>query len=240
IYTLVNRIRKNNNLTITNFYDIPKELQITTRGKKFLFFDSGMEDPNRIIVFTTEENLEHFIFSKIVVCDGTFKSSPSNFEQLFTIQCIVRNNNLPLIYCFMKNRSEVCYNNFFTWLESECKGNCKPKSIILDFEVASFNSCKKFFKNSTLYGCLFHLGQIIWRRIQSMKFSKEFKDDYNVKFNVKLILALSFVPESEVLYLAARLKTYLIQEESWDVLKLFEWFQNSYLDFNESNKSINF
>ncbi|KAG0440845.1 hypothetical protein DMUE_1456, partial [Dictyocoela muelleri] len=87
-------------------YDIPIELHKTSKNKKFLNFDSGMEDINSIVVFTTEENLEHFQYSNIVICDGTFKSAPSNFEQLFTFKSNVRNTNLPLIYCFMK-KNEV-------------------------------------------------------------------------------------------------------------------------------------
>ncbi len=130
--------------------------------------------------------------------------------------------------------------SFFNWLGEVCKDDIKPKNVILDFELASFNCCKRFFKDSKLFGCLFHLGQIVWRRVQLMKFSKEFKNDFDVKFNVKLILALSFVPESEVLYLAACLKNYLINEELCDILRLFEWFQEEYLNFNDTNKSISF
>lgn len=54
--------------------------------KKKLFFDSEWDEFDRIVVFTTEKNLKHFNFSKIVICDGTFKSCPINFEQLFAIQ----------------------------------------------------------------------------------------------------------------------------------------------------------
>lgn len=150
---LLNRTRVSNNLTIVRVYDIPVELQKTFRNRKFLFYDSGMKDENRVVVFTTYQNLEHFKFSNVVVCDGTFKSAPSCFDQLFTVQCNVRNDNLPLIYCFMKSRSEACYDKFFEWLSLECKEDIMPKNVILDFEAASFNSCKKFFKDSTFWMC---------------------------------------------------------------------------------------
>ncbi|KAG0440742.1 hypothetical protein DMUE_1520 [Dictyocoela muelleri] len=142
----------------------------------------------------------------------------------------------------MKNRSEACYNQFFDYLEGECKGNCKPKSVLLDIKLSSFKCCKRFFVSSNFYGCLFHLGQIIRRRVQAMNFSKEFKENYDVKFNVKLILALSFVPEEDVLVLVLvnRLKLYLTEEKALNELKLFEWFKKEYLSFNTSNKSINF
>ncbi|CAF1065902.1 unnamed protein product [Brachionus calyciflorus] len=40
---------------------IPDNLQITFKNKKFYFFDSGQHDKNRIIIFTTEENLRLMI-----------------------------------------------------------------------------------------------------------------------------------------------------------------------------------
>ena len=40
-----------------------------------------MMDDNRIVIFMTKKNLEHFINYKIAVCDGTFKSSLSKFEK---------------------------------------------------------------------------------------------------------------------------------------------------------------
>ena len=85
--TYVNMLRRKNNYTFNINNDILIELKVTKKDKEFLFFDSGIEDANRIVVFTKEENLEHFINCKTVICDGTFKSSPSNFEQLFTLQC---------------------------------------------------------------------------------------------------------------------------------------------------------
>ena len=80
-------LRRKNNYTFNIYNDIPIELAVPKKDKEFLFFDSGMKDDDKIVVFTKEENLEHFINCKTVICDGTFKSSPSNFEQLFTLQC---------------------------------------------------------------------------------------------------------------------------------------------------------
>lgn len=234
------KTRKKANFTPSQNYDIPLELHNTNKDRKFLFYDSGMEDVNRIVVFTTEENIEHFCYSNVVICDGTFKSCPSNFEQLYTIQCKVRQYNLPLVYCFMKNRSEASYNLLFSWLMGVCKDNCQPKDIILDFEVASWKSCKNFLPGSSIYGCVFHFGQIIWRRVQMLGFSKEFKENYEIRFQVKMILALSFVPPNEVTIIAARLKAYLVTEKSVNVLRLFEWFQENYLHMESNNKSIFF
>ena len=88
------------------------------------------------------------------------------------LQCNVKSKNLPLLYCFMKTKNKYSYNKLFEWLSKVIKEEViKEKNIILDFERASMNALKKFFTSSKLFGCNFHLGQIVWRRVQNMKFA---------------------------------------------------------------------
>jgi len=72
--------------------------------------------------------------------------------------------------------------------------------------------------------------------VQTLKFSKKFIANYEIGFDVKMILALSFVREKEVLLMAAKLKSYLSSKNSKDVLRLFEWFYNEYLSNKDGNK----
>ena len=114
------------------------------------------------------------------------------------------------------------------------------KNGILNFEVASYKVIQKFFVGSNFHGCNFHLGQIVWRGVQHLKFSKKFLQNKKIRFNVKMILALSFVPKNKVLVVSTRLKKYFTNEKSWEVLRLLECFQTEYLKFDNSNKSIDF
>ena len=54
------------------------------------------------------------------------------------------------------------------------------------------------FPNVTILGCLFHLGQSLWRRIQNDGLSGAYRDDENVKMYSKMLIALSFVPPEDV------------------------------------------
>jgi hypothetical protein len=38
------------------------------------------------------------------VADGTFWSCPSEYQQLYTIQAIIRKKFFPLVFCFMKEK----------------------------------------------------------------------------------------------------------------------------------------
>ncbi|KAG0433516.1 hypothetical protein DMUE_5405 [Dictyocoela muelleri] len=106
----------------------------------------------------------------------------------------------------MKRKSEVCYDKIFANLRSIApKAFSDTKSIIIDFEKASYNSLKSFFVNSRLFGCSFNLGQIIWRKVQGLKFTTEVSIKFQTKLQVKMILALSFVPEKDVAFYASKL-----------------------------------
>lgn len=50
----------------------------------------------RIIIFTTEENLMHLAHNGEWIRDGTFAVAPKNFEQLFKMQS--RNNSKTFHY----------------------------------------------------------------------------------------------------------------------------------------------
>lgn len=55
-----------------NFTGIPTSLTVTSRGEKFLQFDSGPGD-QRILIFASEKQLDIFADSDHILIDGTFK-----------------------------------------------------------------------------------------------------------------------------------------------------------------------
>jgi hypothetical protein len=115
----LNNERKRCNFTFEKDYDIPTELQITNENNKFLQYDSETKDENRILIFKTDDNLKYLLYSRVLVCDGTVKSPPTSFEQLFTIQTKIRNIYLPLLYCFMKHRNHNSYIKMLDWIDSK-------------------------------------------------------------------------------------------------------------------------
>ncbi|KAE8743754.1 hypothetical protein FOCC_FOCC009629, partial [Frankliniella occidentalis] len=50
-----------------------------SRGTRFLLFDSGPGNPDRVVVFADEESLKVPFVSEIVFSDGTFKTVPNQF-----------------------------------------------------------------------------------------------------------------------------------------------------------------
>ena len=73
-----------------------------------------------------------------------------------------------------------------------------PVSIMADFEKASINACQTIFPGDRLAGCFFHLGQCLWHTVQDCSLAEVYRDGENVRINVKMLLALSFVPVADV------------------------------------------
>ena len=48
-------------------------------------------------------------------------------------------------------------------------------------------------------GCLFHFSQCLWRQIRSLRLRKKYLEDKPFHLNVKKLIALSFIPVSDVI-----------------------------------------
>ena len=62
--------------TLVDLGEIPTEFTKLHNGDQFITYDNGANNPKRIIVFSTEENLHLFAKSKIIYIDGTFSVAP--------------------------------------------------------------------------------------------------------------------------------------------------------------------
>ncbi|KAG0442239.1 hypothetical protein DMUE_0424 [Dictyocoela muelleri] len=123
------KIRRKNNI-IFERDDIPISAKFTFLNKKFLLHDSCIENSNRILIFTTDTHLLYLENSEVWYCDGTFKSCPRDFEQVYTIMGRIKGCNLPLVYIIMKNKSKNAYLDAFAYISTNIKN--KPKFITID------------------------------------------------------------------------------------------------------------
>ena len=97
-------------------FDIPPEYHQTTGGQQFLLFDSGHGE-DRIIIFATDENIQLLAESPSWFMDGTFKTAPELFFQLYTIHSCTANRVLPCIYALLPNKQQATYTIFFEILK---------------------------------------------------------------------------------------------------------------------------
>ncbi|KAL4136166.1 hypothetical protein QTP88_007730 [Uroleucon formosanum] len=137
--------------------------------------------------------------------DGTFKTVPNIFLQLYTIHASVgtkiNNKILPLVYDLMTSKSEQCYEQLFEGLISICDDygyELLPKCIINDFEKAAINAVSNIFPECEQTGCFFHLGQSIRRKIQSSGLVTHYGNDIEFALKLRCLWSLAFLPPEQI------------------------------------------
>lgn len=170
---------------------------ITEEGNKFLYYDSGEEVDKRILIFTTEENLELLKSSERWYGDGTFDTAPNLFCQLYTIHGIKDFESIPLLYGLLPSKEFDIYEIFFTQVR-ELVDDYAPPIFSLDYERAAINAINSVFDESEIRGCFFHFQQCYWRQIQSCGLHKQYTNDTEFAQGVKLLPAIAFVPKQDV------------------------------------------
>ena len=81
--------------------------------------------------------------------DGTWKSAPNLFTQLFTIHRLFDQGwNIPLAYGLLPGKTTTLYTNLLEELDSF--GPFSPQSVLCDFELAIHNAVGLWSKSGLL------------------------------------------------------------------------------------------
>lgn len=131
---------------------------------------------------------------------------------------------------------------------SERLPDLKPQYIISDFEIGAINAAKKYFPESKLHACFFHLGQSVWRRIQALGLQDRHTTDPDFAKNIRQLLALAFVPPNDVVKCFVTLCSSDFWMENNDpdsgkLQELLSYFENTYIGAQGRNgrrKSVQF
>jgi hypothetical protein len=155
ISLLVDRITRRIN-SVLGFFpiqtcDIPAQLHKDYQGNQFFRYDSGVEDPFRIVLVASEFKEKYIENSSIWLIDGTFNTAPLGVYQLLTIQGYILGKTYHLIYVLMSNKTEDAYVNVFTLIKNMFSPN--PLVIITDLEKGLINASKKVFESTNSRLC---------------------------------------------------------------------------------------
>jgi hypothetical protein len=150
---------------LDTYSDIPEHLKLTLCGKNFVLYDSGFDDTNRIIIFCSDFFLDKTKRCKIFGMDGTFKSVPREFEQLYSIHFYQLGKFFPAFFILMKNKLKASYIMVFNKIRETCM--LSPSIVVVDFEIGVVSALNQVFPECQVNGCVFHFSQSIWRKLQS-------------------------------------------------------------------------
>lgn len=135
---------------------IPKEFDklaiegkysMTSNNKIFLGYDNKSVD-RRVIIFFSNKAFRILKESKDWFCDGTFKSSPKQLMQIYTVHGLFKDNLFPCLFALTSKKDETTYKLIFKVLKNAAADQdilLNPSSVKTDYEKASINSIRYHF-----------------------------------------------------------------------------------------------
>lgn len=94
---------------------------------------------DRMIIFASDLNLQTLSTSEKIFMDGTFKSAPRIYDQLYTLHGLYKDHIVPLVYCLLTSKDRSTYFDMFTIIKREMADRnlvFSPRLIYSDFEAA--------------------------------------------------------------------------------------------------------
>jgi hypothetical protein len=123
------------------------------------------------LAFGTLENLRRLFAADTWYMDGTFKTCPVLFQQLFTIHYIVGNRSFPALYCLLTGKAESIYRRLFQEIRDLSVRYNIPiatQNAMSDFEQAIRNAIRFIWPTWTVQGCLFHFVKCLRDKVTSL------------------------------------------------------------------------
>ncbi|KAL4154075.1 hypothetical protein QTP88_001908 [Uroleucon formosanum] len=201
------------------------EWRCTNDGRDYLLGSDG--DDDKIVIFGTESFLRRLCTVEVIFMDGTFKSAPKLFLQIYTLNYCVQGIMVPMAYALLPNKTSATYNRIFNLIkEAAIRIDLifNPKCFQIDFEIGMIMAIKELFGHQTkIKGCLFHFGQSVWRKVQNVGLYEEYKNNAEVTLTVRRICALALVPIDT------------IDDIKYDykyLTKLVNYFVDTYLNYD--------
>ena len=180
--------------TSLNSLLIPDAFKQMTNGRRFLLHDCGA-GADRIIIYATEANLEEMVDSRHWFMDGIFKTMPLLFAQVYMIHILKQGHTIPLV--FASDKTAATYERLFHFLLAN-KPELDSAFVVINFKAAARQAVSRVFPNVLIQGCLFHLGQSVWQRIQNDGLQQRYSADADFALQLRLLLALAFVPVADM------------------------------------------
>lgn len=132
--------------------------------------------------------------------DGTFKSVPSIFYQLFSIHGVIGPAEnfvtVPLVFALMTGKSEYLYSKVFSALVAlgdRIGRPLTPRVIISDFESGIRKALFRNFPAARHTTCLFHLCHSLNKHLTDKGYMGRYKRDADFASKVRMIGALAFL-----------------------------------------------
>jgi hypothetical protein len=149
------------------------------------------------------------------------------------------NKFLPLIFILMKDKSNNSYVEVFKILKTTFE--IELRFVVTDFEIAISSSIITATPNSRVFGCDFHFGQCIWRKIQSFGMAEQYCNNDEVRYICRMFLNLSYFMKSRkdeaYKFIISTIKKY---NKISEFKEFKEYFEKMFFGKNDKNAIFDF
>ena len=163
----------------------------------------------------------------LVHIDGTFKTSPKYFTQIWIVSGYVGSTCVPFMYILIEDKTCSLYSKAIEVLKSYCP-DFDSDSFMVDFEKAEHSAIRSHFIDAIIKGCLFHWKQCLNRKFKAVV---GYEDNELLRNDLHTVFGLAFVPVDDVLHGWSLLKPLLMQYP--DAAPFIDYFQKNWL-YNRS------
>jgi MULE transposase domain len=206
---------------------ITGEWATTVDGRRF----HVPTDDADMVVFATDADFRTLAEATTIYLDGTFKSCPSLYAQLYTVHALVHGQVVPLVYSLLGSKLRSTYYDFFAVLRryiSNLGLVFDPAFIVTDFEHSAIHALRQHFPQARRIGCFFHFCSALWRKVQDVGLSTLYRTDEEFRLHIQSHMALAFLPVSCVPNMLIRLHAQYA--DNADVVQFHRYFNNTWND----------
>ena len=99
----------------------------------------------------------------------------------------------------------------------------------MDYEIAIWNAVRLTFHNSNIMGCVVHLNQRVWYKIQELGLASDYVNDIGTRQLCKKLMSLVYLPESLIGDAFARIEALAVTPKLKELCKYFSdtWLEHS-------------
>ena len=100
---------------------------------------------------------------------------------------------------------------------------------MMDFELSALNAVQEVYSGIAVTGCLFHLSQNIWKKIQTHGLAVTYQQDANWALRARQLLALAFCPPGDIPSAFEELTDFLTGQLPEELQPVVDYFEDTYV-----------
>ena len=167
---------------------IPDKYMFSWDDEQFL---SHQDNDWGILIYGTEENFLNLSRCRTIFIDGTFKTTPHPYYQFLTIHGNYHDSVIPFVMCLLDGKQIGKYHQVLQHVKDkifQLSGErWSPETVVTDFESSAIET---ELPNSRRFGCYFHFSKSLWRRIQEIGLTREYRNIPRVKNFLQKLMSI--------------------------------------------------